>query len=81
MTDAIKTATQCEMKVILSSGASDPIHLRSPFAMIHIGMFLGLTRAMAIESISEHPMAIIKRNMRRLDENFIRPGLEIVGED
>ncbi len=81
MTDAIKTAMQCEMKVILSSGASDAIHLRSPFAMVHIGMFLGLTRAMAVDSIGYHPISIIKRNTRRLDDNFIRPGLEIVGED
>ncbi len=81
MTDAIKTAMQCEMRVILSSGANEPIHLRSPFAMAHIGMFLGLTRAMALESISDHPLAIIERNMRRLDENFIRPGLEIVGDE
>lgn len=81
MTDAIKTAMQCEMKVILSSGASAPIHLRSPYAMVHIGMFLGLSRARAIESISDHPLAIIKRNMRKLDTNFIRPGLEIIGED
>ncbi|MFW9918052.1 MAG: RNase P subunit p30 family protein [Candidatus Thorarchaeota archaeon] len=81
MTDAIKIALQCEMHVILTSGASNPIHLRSPYAMVHIGMLLGLNRAQAIESISDHPLAVIERNMKRLDDNHILPGLEIVGDD
>ena len=80
MTDAIKIALQCDMRVVLTSGAGAPLQLRSPYAMTHIGMFLGLSQAKAVESISENPLAIIERNIRRFDDRFVRPGLEIVGE-
>lgn len=80
MTDAIKIAVQGEMKVVLTSGALQPIHMRSPYAMIHIGMLLGLERLESIESISQTPHEIIERNIKRLDDNYILPGLEVVGD-
>ncbi len=81
MSDAIRIATECGMKVILTSGASTPIHLRSPRAMLHIGMVLGLEQRHSTEAIYQNPKELVELNMKRLDDNYILPGLEIVGGD
>jgi len=81
MRDAVSIAQHAGMKIILSSGARNPFQLRSPRAMTHIGIALDLDEITAAASICENPNTIIERSIKRLDENHILPGLEIIGDD
>ncbi len=81
MRDSIEIAVHADMKVVLTNGSKKPIHLRSPRAMYHIGLMLGLDESTASAAISGIPNGIIVMNLKRLDENYILPGLEIIGDN
>ena len=81
MRDTIHTAIHTGMDVILTSGGKKPIQLRSPRAMYHIGIVLGLDASAASAAICDNPYGIVAKNIKRLDESYILSGLEIVGED
>jgi len=76
--EATRTALDAGMKVVLSSGASHPIHMRSPMAMTYIGLMLGMNRVDSREAVFNTPQQIIERNERRLSSEFVGPGVEIV---
>ncbi|MDF1537567.1 MAG: RNase P subunit p30 family protein [Candidatus Thorarchaeota archaeon] len=76
--DCVTTATRANMKVVLSSGANTPVRMRSPVALFHIGMLLGLEENQAKEAILSTPSAILKENLKRLDGTQLRSGLEII---
>ena len=67
------------MKVILSSGSTEPFEMRSPVALQHIGLLFGMDLQYWKKSILEFPNQIIERNQKKMDPNYIAPGIEIVG--
>jgi RNase P/RNase MRP subunit p30 len=75
--EAIITAIDANMGVVLSSGATYPMGLRSTVAMIHIGMLLGLEKRTAEQAVNEQPARIIEKNMKRMRPEYIRTGVEI----
>lgn len=76
--DSIATANRNHMMVVLTSGATAPMGMRSPDAMIHIGMLLGLEKSDADRVINEIPAAIVQRNIKKLDSEYIGTGVEVV---
>ena len=76
--EATRTALDAGMKIVLSSGASHPIHMRSPMAMTYIGFMLGMNRADSKEAVFDTPQRIVERNERKLSSEFVGPGVEIV---
>jgi RNase P/RNase MRP subunit p30 len=76
--EAVMIAISEEMEIILSSGATYLMGLRSPVAMMHIGMLLGLDRTQAERAVHETPTKIMERSTRRLGSDFISPGVEVV---
>ncbi len=83
MHDTITIAIQEGMKIVLSSGANMPIHMRSPVALRHIGILLGLNRHTADNAIGLNPQLLIAQNIERMNGNRIGQGLEIIksGDD
>jgi RNase P/RNase MRP subunit p30 len=79
--DSITVATRSGMKIVLSSGATSPIHMRSPVALRHIGMTLGLDRKEANEALLLNPQELITKNRDRIDGNHIGPGIEVIKGD
>jgi len=77
--EAVTTAVKADMKVVLSSRATTPLRMRSPMALVHIGMVLGLDKERAKEAILSNPHEILKENLKRQNGIQLRPGLEIVG--
>jgi RNase P/RNase MRP subunit p30 len=75
--EAVITAIDANMGIVLSSGATYPMGLRSPVAMVHIGMLLGLERGAAEQAVIELPARIIERNMKRMGPEYVRAGVEI----
>src|SRR4030042_1254801 len=63
--ETVATAVDAGMGVVLSSGAAHPMGLRSPVAMVHIGLLLGIERKLAESAIQELPAHLIERSMKR----------------
>ena len=76
--ESIRTAIDSGMQVILSSGATHPLNLRSPMAMRHIGELLGMEPKYAEYVVSEAPKIIIERNRKRFSSAFVTDGIEII---
>lgn len=76
--ESITTACNAGMKVILSSGASTPIQMRSPWALNHIGTLFGLNTQYTEDSISNHAHTLLHENVRKLGDNHIAAGIELV---
>lgn len=76
--ESVSTAMDAGMDVVLTSGAIHPMGLRSSVAMAHIGILLGMNRAYADSSVSNFPMSIIERNMKKLQPGFVSSGVEII---
>lgn len=76
--EAMKTATDAGMLVVLSSGAKHPLNMRSSMAMRHIGLLLGLESKLAETVVSRTPFEILERNQRRLSPEFVGEGIEIM---
>ncbi len=76
--EATRTALDAGMKIVLSSGASHSINMRSPMAMTYIGFMLGMNRVDSREAVFNTPQRIVERNERKLSSEFVGPGVEIV---
>ena len=79
--EAVSTARDAGMDVVITSGATHPMGLRSPFAMAHIGILLGVDRAYAESAVGTIPMSIIERNMKKLQPEFVGSGIEILQKE
>ena len=76
--EAVTTAIDAGMQVILSSGATHPLHMRSPVAMQHLGELLGMTTKYAESAVRIAPLSIVERNRKRLDSGYVAEGVEVV---
>jgi len=76
--EAVTTARDGGMDVVLTSGANQPMGLRSSVAMAHIGILLGMDRAYADRAVTNLPLSIIERNMRKLAPGFVSSGVEVI---
>ncbi len=76
--ESTRIALDAGMKIVLSSGASHPINMRSPMAMTYIGFMLGMNRVDSREAVFNTPQRIVERNERKLSSEFVGPGVEIV---
>lgn len=81
MKESLQIAVQSGMDVVLSSDAHSPISMRSPRAMYHVAVALGLEQSIAHAAVQETPAAILERNVERLRKSQILPGLTIVGDE
>lgn len=79
--EAVSTARDAGMDVVVTSGATHPMGLRSSVSMVHIGILLGMDRAYAESSVRTIPMSIIERNMKKLQPEFVSDGIEILQKE
>ena len=75
---SIQTAIDEGMQVILSSGATNALHMRSGRAIRHIGELLGMDTKYAENAVNRVPLDIMERNRRRFSSDFVAEGVEIV---
>jgi RNase P/RNase MRP subunit p30 len=76
--EAIRTAIDSEMQVILSSGASHPLHMRSVRAIRYLGELLGMGSNYAENAINQAPSDLVERNRRRFSSEYVAEGVEIL---
>ncbi|MFW9799302.1 MAG: RNase P subunit p30 family protein [Candidatus Thorarchaeota archaeon] len=73
-----QTALDAGMPIVLSSGAAEPIALRAPRALCYVGLLFGLNWNDCEKAVYENPDKIIARNEKRLTNDHLGPGIEIV---
>lgn len=78
MRENISTAVDAGMKVVVCSGANEPMMMRSPRALCYSGKLLGLDRTLARSAVYDYPTEIVQSNLRKLTGQFVRPGVEIL---
>lgn len=61
--------------VIVSSGASDPLGLRSPFQLASLLQVFGVERGKALDSVSSIPLEILRVNLLKLSPNYVARGV------
>lgn len=76
--ESVSTAMDAGMGVVLTSGATHPMGLRSSVAMAHIGILLGMDRSYADKAVKRFPISIIERNTKKLQPGFVSSGVEIL---
>jgi RNase P/RNase MRP subunit p30 len=76
--EAIRTATDSGMQVILSSGANYPLQMRSAVSVRHLGELLGMEPKIAEYSIKQAPLDIIERNRNRFGSEYVTEGVEVI---
>ncbi|MFX1604387.1 MAG: RNase P subunit p30 family protein [Promethearchaeota archaeon] len=76
--ESVRTAISSGTQVILSSGATHPLHMRSAMAMRHLGGLLGLEPEYAENVVNQVPLDIIERNRRRFSSDYVTEGVEII---
>jgi len=78
MRENIAIAVDVGMKVVLCSGASEPMMMRSPRGLCYAGKLLGLDRTLAKAAIYHRPAEIVQSNLTKLTGKFVRPGVEVL---
>lgn len=76
--EAVQTAIGEGMQVILSSGASHALHMRSGRVMRHIGELLGMSTKYAENAVNRVPLDIMRNSEKRLSPDFVTEGIEVV---
>ncbi|NHJ14216.1 MAG: hypothetical protein EAX95_11100 [Candidatus Thorarchaeota archaeon] len=73
-----RIALNAGMPIILSSGCTEPICMRSPMSLSHIGLLLGLDVTEAKKAVFEHPRNIVESNLKHFQSGYLGPGIELV---
>lgn len=76
--ESIRVALSAKMPIVLSSGANTPMMLRSPRAMLYIARLLGITNPEFREIMTHTIERIISQNQRKLSDDYVAPGIEIM---
>jgi RNase P/RNase MRP subunit p30 len=72
------TAADFHVPIVVSSGVSEPIHVRTPMELAALPSLFGLGGNLAIDAVSANPSTIIKRNREKLGPKFVAPGIRLV---
>ena len=71
-------AEKYDVPIVLSSGANNINLLRKPEDYAALGYLFGMDLNDAKKSLSDNPREIIERNRRKLDPNFVAPGVYVI---
>jgi RNase P/RNase MRP subunit p30 len=79
--ESIRTAIDSGMQVILSSGATHPLQMRSAASMRYLGELLGLDSKYVENAVNQAPRFIIERNRKRFASDYVAEGIEILKKE
>ena len=54
--------------------------MRMPRDLASLGNLFGLNETEALDAVSNSPNTIVERNRKKLDSNFVAPGVKILSE-
>jgi len=71
-------AREHKVKVVLSSGCTNPDQVRSPLQIAALASAMGLSEAQSLAGVSATPLSIIKRNLAHRSPQFVEEGVRVV---
>jgi RNase P/RNase MRP subunit p30 len=74
----ISIAKEHEVKIVLSTGCTSPLMIRTPSQLSAIGTTLGLSRDQARDGVMKIPWLIVKQNVERRSNKYVEEGVSIV---
>jgi RNase P/RNase MRP subunit p30 len=74
----VAVARGFRVPVVLSSGVTDERLMRRPLDLAAVAGLFELFGASAVEGVSRNPVAIVKRNRKKLSRQFVAPGVRVV---
>jgi RNase P/RNase MRP subunit p30 len=74
----VQVANKAHVSIVLSSGADEPISLRSAEDYCSLAYLFGMDQYNARLAFLENPKTIVEQNRRKLSSNFLAPGVFIV---
>ena len=75
----IAKAKENRFRIIISSGADNPMYLRAPRDIAAVGMLLGLDSGEALKSISSIPISLVNKNRMILGPRECGESVRILG--
>lgn len=78
--EALRTALDATMPVVLTSGAQMALEMRAPVSVRHIGNLLGIDFEGTKTALLEYPEFLVEKNLKKLGRDFIAEGIELVEE-
>ena len=73
-----KLANEFHIPIVISSGVDQQHLMRMPRDLSSIAYLFGLSETEALDAVSINPNNIIGCNRKKLNQNFIAPGITIV---
>ena len=74
----INIAKEHKVKIVLSSGSTSPLMIRTPSQLSAIGTILGLSKDQARDGAMKLPWLIVKQNVERRSHKYVEEGVSIV---
>jgi RNase P/RNase MRP subunit p30 len=74
----VRIAQRHNVDVVLSSGATSPLLLRTPIQLAAIGEILGLSKQQATMGVSIIASRILERNLERRSRNYVEEGVKVI---
>ncbi len=65
--------------LVISSGASEPLFLRRPRDYAALAFLFGVDESQAKRALSVNPSAIVERSRSKQSEDYVVPGVRLVG--
>ena len=66
------------VEVVFSTGASSTLEARSPRDLVSLASLITLNIDKAREGLSRTPWSLLERNLRKLREGYVMPGVRVV---
>jgi ribonuclease P/MRP protein subunit RPP1 len=74
----VEIARAFHVPVILSSGASSAFLMRKPREVAAVASLFDMDKESSLKGVSNYPMKIVEENRKKLDPNFVAPGIRVV---
>ncbi len=76
----VAIARSMGVPVVVSSGVSDVALMREPDALVALSSLFDLDHSSGLNSVSDVPFCMVKRNRDKLSSKYVAPGVKIVRE-
>ena len=74
----VNIARDHNVRIVLSSGSTSPMMIRTPQQLSAIGMMLGLNVEQARDGITTIPWSILEQNIERRSSQYVEQGVKVI---
>jgi RNase P/RNase MRP subunit p30 len=74
----VETAERLKVPITISSGATDELFMRGPRDYAALATLFDLPMSSALRALSETPWVTVERNRKKLNPDFVAPGIHVV---